>query len=35
MDIRLPETQFTASLAIRLDMLDEVNSAVDREASFR
>jgi DNA-binding PucR family transcriptional regulator len=35
MDIRLPETQFTVSLAIRLDMLDEVNSAVEREASFR
>lgn len=35
MDIRLPENQFTAWLAIRLDLLDEVNSAVDREASFR
>lgn len=35
MDIRSPENQFTAWLAIRLDLLDEVNSAADREASFR
>ncbi len=35
MDIRLPENQFTVWLAIRLDLLDEVHSAIDREASFR
>ncbi|CAA0117348.1 Purine catabolism regulatory protein [Mycolicibacterium vanbaalenii] len=35
LDIRLPEHQFTAWLAIRLDMLTEVRSAVEREASFR
>jgi sugar diacid utilization regulator len=35
LDIRLPDNQFTAWLAIRLDMLDEVHTAVDREASFR
>lgn len=35
MDIRSPDNQFTAWLAIRLDLLDEVNSAVDRETSFR
>ena len=35
MDIRLPENQFTVWLAIRLDLLDEVHSALDREASFR
>ncbi|WP_458319526.1 PucR family transcriptional regulator [Mycolicibacterium brisbanense] len=34
-DIRVPENQFTVWLAIRLDLLDEVRSAVDREASFR
>jgi len=35
MDIRVSENQFTAWLAIRLGLLDEVQSAVDREASFR
>ncbi|MCV7288346.1 helix-turn-helix domain-containing protein [Mycolicibacterium wolinskyi] len=35
MDIRVPENQFTVWLAIRLDLLDEVHSAIDREASFR
>ncbi|MGB3482390.1 MAG: helix-turn-helix domain-containing protein [Mycobacterium sp.] len=35
LDIRLPDNQFTVWLAIRLDMLIEVHSAVDREASFR
>ncbi len=35
LDIRQPENQFTAWLAIRLDMLSEVRGAVDREASFR
>ena len=35
MDIRVPENQFTAWLAIRLDMLDEIHAAVDRESSFR
>lgn len=35
MDIRIPENQFTVWLAIRLDLLDEVHSAIDREASFR
>jgi DNA-binding PucR family transcriptional regulator len=35
MDIRVPENQFTVWLAIRLDLLDEVQSALDREASFR
>ncbi|MGE0217227.1 helix-turn-helix domain-containing protein [Mycolicibacterium sp.] len=35
MDIRMPDNQFTAWLAVRLDLLDEVNAAVDRETSFR
>ncbi|MDH6197857.1 sugar diacid utilization regulator [Mycobacterium frederiksbergense] len=35
MDIRVPENQFTVWLAIRLDLLDEVHAAIDREASFR
>ncbi len=35
MDIRVPDNQFTAWLAIRLDLLDEFNAAVDRETSFR
>ena len=35
LDIRLPENQFTAWLAVRLDMLNEVQAAVDRETSFR
>ncbi|MDY6995414.1 MAG: helix-turn-helix domain-containing protein [Actinomycetota bacterium] len=35
MDIRVPDNQFTAWLAIRLDLLGEVNAAVDRETSFR
>lgn len=35
MDIKLPENQFTAWLAVRLDLLDEVHAALDREASFR
>lgn len=35
MDVRDPEHQFTVWLAIRLDLLDEVHSAVEREASFR
>jgi sugar diacid utilization regulator len=35
MDIRVPENQFTVWLAIRLDLLDDVQSAVSREASFR
>ncbi|TRW81839.1 PucR family transcriptional regulator [Mycolicibacterium sp. 018/SC-01/001] len=35
MDIRVPDNQFTAWLAVRLDLLDEVNAAVDRETSFR
>ncbi|BBY17523.1 PucR family transcriptional regulator [Mycolicibacterium litorale] len=35
MDIKVPENQFTAWLAIRLDLLDEVHGALDREASFR
>ncbi|CAN5474283.1 helix-turn-helix domain-containing protein [soil metagenome] len=34
-DIRNPENQFTVWLAIRLDMLNEVHAAVDRETSFR
>jgi sugar diacid utilization regulator len=34
-DVRVPENQFTVWLAIRLDLLDEVQSALDREASFR
>lgn len=34
-DIRMPEHQFTAWLAIRLDLLAEVHAAVDREATFR
>lgn len=35
LDIRQPEHQFTAWLAIRLDMLSEVRAAVDRETTFR
>jgi sugar diacid utilization regulator len=35
MDIRVPENQFTVWLAIRLDLLDELHAAVEREASFR
>jgi sugar diacid utilization regulator len=35
LDIRLPENQFTAWLAVRLDMLNQVQAAVDRETSFR
>ncbi len=35
MDIKVPENQFTAWLAVRLDLLDEVHAALDREASFR
>ncbi|BCI51850.1 PucR family transcriptional regulator [Mycolicibacterium litorale] len=35
MDVRLPENQFTAWLAVRLELLDEVHGALDREASFR
>lgn len=35
MDIRVPDNQFTAWLAIRIDLLEDVHSAVDREASFR
>lgn len=35
LDIRLPDNQFTVWLAIRLDLLTEVQAAVDREASFR
>ena len=35
MDIRVPENQFTAWLAIRLDLLNEVQAALDRETSFR
>jgi sugar diacid utilization regulator len=35
LDIRVPEDQFTAWLAIRLDLLDEVHAAVDRETHFR
>lgn len=35
MDMRAAENQFTAWLAIRLDLLNEVHGALDREASFR
>jgi sugar diacid utilization regulator len=35
MDIREPENQFTVWLAIRLDLLNEVHGALEREASFR
>ena len=35
MDMRAPENQFTAWLAIRLDLLNQVHGALDREASFR
>ena len=35
MDIRAPDNQFTVWLAIRLDLLAEVHTMVDREASFR
>lgn len=35
MDIKVADNQFTAWLAIRLDLLGDVHSAVDREASFR
>jgi sugar diacid utilization regulator len=34
MDIRVPENQFTVWLAIRLGLLDEVQSVLEREASF-
>lgn len=34
LDIRLPENQFTVWLALRLDLLTEVRTAVHREASF-
>jgi sugar diacid utilization regulator len=35
MDMRASENQFTAWLAIRLDLLNQVRGALDREASFR
>jgi DNA-binding PucR family transcriptional regulator len=35
LDVRLPDNQFTAWLAVRLDMLNEVQTTVDRETSFR
>lgn len=35
MDVRLPENQFTAWLAIRLELLDQVHTAVDREINYR
>ncbi|MEW5812970.1 MAG: helix-turn-helix domain-containing protein [Actinomycetota bacterium] len=35
MDIRVPDNQFTAWLAVRLDLLGELHAAVDRETSFR
>ena len=35
LDVRVPDNQFTVWLAIRLDLLSEVHTAVDREASFR
>jgi hypothetical protein len=35
MDIREPENQFTVWLAIRLDLLNVVHGALEREASFR
>ncbi len=35
MDIREPENQFTVWLAIRLDLLNQVHGALEREASFR
>jgi DNA-binding PucR family transcriptional regulator len=35
LDVRLPENQFTAWLAVRLDMLNQVQTTVDRETSFR
>jgi sugar diacid utilization regulator len=34
LDIREPETQFTVSLAVRLDLLAEAGAAADREATF-
>ncbi len=34
LDIREPESQFTVSLAVRLDLLAEAGAAVDREASM-
>jgi sugar diacid utilization regulator len=34
LDIREPETQFTVSLAVRLDLLAEASAAADREATF-
>jgi len=34
MDIRVPENQFTVWLAIRLGLLDDVQSVLEREASF-
>ncbi len=35
LDIRTPENQFTAWLAVRLEILNDVHTSVDREASFR
>jgi sugar diacid utilization regulator len=34
LDIREPESQFTVSLAVRLDLLAEASAAADREARF-
>ena len=35
LDIREPENQFTAWLAVKLDLLGEINAAADREAGLR
>ncbi|TCN50838.1 sugar diacid utilization regulator [Rhodococcus sp. SMB37] len=35
MDVRVPENQFTAWLAIRLELLDRLHTSVDREINYR
>lgn len=35
MDVRVPENQFTAWLAVRLELLDRLHTSVDREINYR